>query len=72
MSFMAIGLISTAVLSMLVTLVITFAHRSSGDQSALMLPGWLSLYPFLGLSVGAMCIIGIVVSSLIRRSRSNR
>jgi uncharacterized membrane protein len=72
LSFMAIGLVSTAVLTMLVTLIVTFVHRSSGDSSALTLPGWVSVYPFLGLTVGALCIIGVVVSSILRRSRANR
>jgi putative flippase GtrA len=52
LSFMAIGLVSTAVLTMLVTLIVTFIHRNSGDTSAI--------------------IIGVVVSSIIRRSRANR
>ena len=69
---MAIGLVSTAVLTMLITLIVTFAHRSSGDSSAIVLPEWVSVYPFLGLVVGALCIIAIVVSSIIRRSRANR
>ena len=71
LSFMALGLVSTAVLTMLVTLVVTWVHRSNGDTSAITLPGWVAIYPFLGLTVGALCIIGVVVSSLIRRSRAN-
>lgn len=72
LSFMAIGLVSTAVLTMLITLIVTLMHRTSGETDALILPGWIAVYPFLGLTVGALCIIGVVVSGIIRRTRANR
>ncbi|MDE2591870.1 MAG: hypothetical protein KGL41_03325 [Actinomycetales bacterium] len=73
LSFMAVGLISTAVLSMLVMLVLALIHTSTSPKSApIELSAFLTFYIQIGLSVGALCIIGIVVSNLIRRSRSNR
>lgn len=72
LSFMAIGLVSTAVLTMLITLIVTFLHRNSGETEALVLPSWIAVYPFFGLTVGALCIIGVVVSGVVRRSRANR
>ena len=72
LSFMAIGLVSTAVLTMLITLIVTFVHRNSGETEALVLPSWIAVYPFFGLTVGALCIIGVVVSGVVRRSRAHR
>ena len=73
LSFMAVGLISTAVLSMLVMLVLALIRTSTAPTAApIQLSAFLTFYIQIGLSVGALCIIGIVVSNLIRRSRSNR
>jgi hypothetical protein len=73
LSFMAIGLISTAVLSMLAMLVMALIRKTTDPNAApIALSAFLTFYIQIGLSVGALCIIGIVVSNLIRRSRSNR
>ena len=72
LSFMAIGLVSSSVLTMLITLVVTLVYRNSGKTDAMILPSWIAVYPFLGLTVGALCIIGVVVSGIIRRTRANR
>jgi TRAP-type C4-dicarboxylate transport system permease small subunit len=73
LSFMAVGLISTAIITMIIVLAITLIHKNGPDAAtALTLPPFFSVYIQLGLSVGALCIIGIVVSNIIRRSRSNR
>ena len=73
LAFMAVGLISTAVVTMIVVLVLTLIHKNGPDAAKpLLLPPFFSVYIQLGLSVGALCIIGIVVSNIIRRSRSNR
>ena len=73
LSFMAVGLISTAVVTMIAVLAITLIHKNGPDAAEpLILPTFFSVYIQLGLTVGALCIIGIVVSNIIRRARSNR
>jgi FtsH-binding integral membrane protein len=68
LSFMAIGLIATSVLCILATLILALVfHNANTTKAAVVLP----LYPFIGLSVGALCIIGVVVASIVRRSRTN-
>ena len=72
LSFMAIGLIATSVLCILATLILALVfHNANTAKAAVVLPAFMSLYPFIGLSVGALCIIGVVVASIVRRSRTN-
>lgn len=65
LAFMAVGVIGVSLVSMLIVLISSAAGAASNFAL-------LAQIPLIGLPLGALLIIALVVSGVIRRNKENR
>lgn len=71
-AYMAAGLIGTSIIAMLAALIIAATGSATPGLGQQVLPPILVFYPQFGLIAGAASIIGLLLTSIRRRTRENR
>ncbi|SCX08501.1 hypothetical protein [Candidatus Aquiluna sp. UB-MaderosW2red] len=65
LAYMAVGVIGASILAILLTLVLTLFKVSD-------MPVLLAQLPLIGLPVGFLLIIGLLIASIITRTKGNK
>lgn len=65
LAYMAIGVITVSIISMAATLILSLLGATN-------LPVILAQLPLVGFPIGFLLIIGMLISSIIRRGKENR
>lgn len=65
LAYMAIGVIAASIISMALTLILSLLGVAN-------LPAILAQLPLVGFPIGFLLIIGMLIASIVRRSKENR
>lgn len=65
LAYMAIGVTAASVISMALTLILSVLGVSN-------MPAFLAQLPLVGFPIGFLLIIGMLISSIVRKGKENR
>ncbi|QKJ24943.1 hypothetical protein HRU87_01695 [Aquiluna borgnonia] len=65
LAYMAIGVTAASVVSMALTLILSVLGVSN-------MPAFLAQLPLVGFPIGFLLIIGMLISSIVRKGKENR